>query len=189
MEPIQNEHTAAGWGHGFQSAAIEVLGQAKAEEWLPAAPVTLGDLGSFHRRMEQAAGEVFAAGIETRIGQAFFRYILNNAGESTRLFSSAVKFLPPGRKVARGLRLLLQLLSDQTGIQADLQDEGERCILRLDEWEAAKVPAGACSLAEGILREYMAWAGSGKVFAVEHTSCCKTGGLTCEFVLQKKPLE
>ena len=189
MEPKQNEQTAAAWGHDFQSAVIEVLGQSTAKEWLPAAPENLGDLGSFHCRMEKEAGKVFAAGIETRIGQAFFRFILKNAGESSGLFLPAVKFLPPGRKVARGLRLLLQLLSDQTGIHADLQDEGGLCRLRLDEREARKVPAGACSLAEGILREYMAWAGSGKVFAVEHTSCCKTGGLTCEFVLQKKPLE
>lgn len=164
---------------------IEVVGEAAFQEIQSAAgSESLFPLAEWYTAMAEKFGANAAAGIFHRAGRGGFALLLIQWGEEAGFTKSEFKLLPMQKKILTGLELLGRTFSFEAG-----QSVRVDCDESYFYWRMSGFTGSGCRYYAGLLQEYMAWLGGGKVFWVEEMECAGSGGSECVFRISKKALE
>lgn len=164
---------------------IEVVGEEAFQEIKNAAgSESLFPLAEWYGAAVERFGANAAAGIFHRAGRGGFVLLLIQWGEEAGFSKNEFKLLPMQKKILTGLGLLGEVFSFV---------DGQKVAASGDEayfyWRVKGSTGSGCRYYSGLLQEYMAWLGGGKVFWVEEIDCVHDGAEECVFRISKKPLE
>lgn len=135
-------------------------------------------------------GEQSTAGILYRVGRAAFSNLLMNIGVEAGYTDAGFKLLPLKKKTLCGLELLAKVF-EAVPDQSILVESNMDCYL----WKVAfngdrsRQHILGCTFFNGLLQEYMAWMGSGKVFLVDEIACQADGAEACIFHINKVAID
>jgi predicted hydrocarbon binding protein len=167
-----------------------VLAQAGLElpgEKVPDLP--FGSPARLYQALEDTYGDQTARGICLRTGRVMFRRGLRSFSDVLGLTQRAWRLLPPGQKVLRGLDLLAWLLNHYSDQRVRVEKNAPDLLLINERcphcWELKKTSA-CCQLPVGALQEGLAWACSGRPYAVEEIACRAVGDATCTYRISPK---
>jgi hypothetical protein len=144
------------------------------------------------RLLETAYGSAGGRGLALRIGRAAFKYALNCFGDDHGLRSLEFRLLPAQRRLETGLRILSQMITEETGDRITIENEPDCWVWRqVSLAPNHKAPSGekACYIQIGLLQEFLSWAGGGRFHKVVETSCRAAGNDSCLFRIDKKALD
>lgn len=177
----------------------EVLGRPKFELVLRYSGLELpgdrvpdlpfGTPGRLYQSLGEIYGDQTARGICLRTGRVMFRRGLRAFSGVLGLTQRAWRLLPPGQKVTRGLELLAWLLNHYSDQRVRVEHHGAESLLineRCPHCWGLMQPAPCCQLPVGALQEGLAWACSGRPYAVEETSCRANGDSSCTYRISPK---
>lgn len=163
---------------------IEVVGEEAFQEIQSAAgSESLFPLAEWYTAAVGKFGANAAAGIFHRAGRGGFALLLIQWGDEAGFSKNEFKLLPMQKKILTGLNLLGSVFSFG----------GQKVDASVDEthfiWRVSASAGSGCRYYAGLLQEYMAWLGGGKVFWVEEIECTGSGAPECVFRISKKPLD
>lgn len=145
-------------------------------------------VGEWYAAAVERFGANAAAGIFHRAGRGGFALLLVQLGEQAGFTRPDFKLLPMQRKILTGLDLLGALLSSAGGQVITVDSDASYYYWRVTGcWHCTEQPG--CRYYAGLLQEYMAWLGGGKVFWAEEVECTAHGQPACLFRISKKPLD
>lgn len=105
----------------------------------------------------------------------------------------AFKVLPLEAKLRIGLPTVAKIfsqMSDQISSAEEMENEFIYTIHRCPVcWGRSGEDKPVCYIATGLLQACLVWVSGGKEFRVNESNCVAMGNDTCEFVIQKTPLE
>lgn len=87
-----------------------------------------------------------------------------------------------------GLNKLGEVFSALPDQQVVIRDEGGSYLWQVNACAGCRTGRG-CQFFAGMLQEYMAWLGGGKVYLVDQITCCTEPNGICQFRLQGTPLD
>lgn len=132
-------------------------------------------------------GDKAAAGILFRVGRSCFTQIIKDLGERVGFTRTEFKILPLKRKIPRGLELLAEVFQQINGNQIHIQEDPQFIFWERTASEVEPVPV--CTFYTGLLQEYMAWMGSGRVYLVDENACRFQGGSSCIHRIHKLAID
>jgi predicted hydrocarbon binding protein len=132
-----------------------------------------------------------AAGIFHRAGRAGFCRLIMNLGVEAGLVENEYKLLPMRKKVIRGLNLLASVFELVPGQEIQVENSGDYFYWKVSGCTHCQTttPVDGCSYYIGLLQEYMAWLGSGRVYWVDEIECRSTRDSQCVFRINQSPIE
>jgi hypothetical protein len=164
---------------------IEVVGEEAFQEIKTAAgSESLFPLAEWYIAAVERFGANAAAGIFHRAGRGGFGLLLIQWGEEAGFSKNDFKLLPMQKKILTGLSLLGKVFTFADG--QSVSAAGDEAYFY---WRVNGSTGSGCRYYAGLLQEYMAWLGGGKVFWVEETACIHDGAEECVFRISKKPLD
>lgn len=167
-------------------------GELKGEPQNEGIPLTLADAGPLLWKLESLYGAASGRGLAVRIGRSVFKYGLQQYGDQAGFHAVEFRLLPSPRRIAAGLQLLAQALGEACHDTITVTDgdtywlwQSQHCPICRDHTS----PDPCCYLVIGLLQEFAAWAGGGRFYPVTETTCRASGGPSCEYRIEKKPLD
>lgn len=150
------------------------------------------DYGAINQALDEMYGPRGGRGLALRAGRATFKYGLKEFGAVLGMADLAFRLLPLGLKLKVGFNAFAETFnkfSDQV-VRLEEDEEhfywiNERCPVC---WER-KSSVPCCHSATGIIQEALHWVSGGKNFRVEEVQCVATGAPSCNWVIDKKPLD
>jgi predicted hydrocarbon binding protein len=123
-----------------------------------------------------------ARGSLMRIGRLMWTRLLESASLSDRAQAQFIRTLPPGMRRKPSLELLARFMREKpTAVSIHNMDLD---FLLVDHASAAAAgqhePGPVCYVTLGLIQENLFWA-TAREHDIEETSCCASGGHTCEF--------
>jgi predicted hydrocarbon binding protein len=143
--------------------------------------------------LEETYGPRGGRGLALRAGRATFTDALKDFGAMAGTSDLAFKALPLGTKLKIGLPAMAKIfstISDQETRVSDLENDFHYTIYKCPVcWGRSGEDRPVCFIAVGLLQEGLKWLSDGKEFRVNESHCFAKGDNTCNFVIQKQPLE
>lgn len=171
------------------TALVEILGENEAGSLKGLRERSSISLTELHQQLNTKFDHPCCNGIEQRIGQACFRIFVKRMGGDVGFFESTFKLLPFKRKVSTGLGLLAEIYQVNFKEAARFNEEDSGYKLMIGNPKGINRQYYGCDLIQGFLREYMSWAGSGKVYELNEIECRQNGHEVCIYQIGKVPLE
>lgn len=144
------------------------------------------------RALEEMYGPRGGRGLALRAGRACFKYGIKEFGPVVGISDLAFRMLPMGTKLKVGAEIFARVFNEYTDQRVRLEEEDQRILWIIERcpvcWERTSADAPVCHLAVGILQESLYWVSSGKIFAVEETTCIALGDPTCTIAIPKQPI-
>jgi predicted hydrocarbon binding protein len=175
---------------GLQLAAVlQRAGLKSVAEKVPDLP--FGTPAKLYQALEDLYGEQTARGICLRTGRVMFRRGLRAFSGILGLSHRGFRLLPPSQKILRGMDLLAWLLNHYSDQRVRVEKRAQEFLLINERcphcWGLTKATP-CCQLPVGALQEGLAWACSGRHYAVEEIACRAKGDPTCTYkVIRKAP--
>lgn len=151
------------------------------------------DVSAINLALEEMYGPRGGRGLALRVGRATFDDALKNFGALAGAGDLAFKVLPLEAKLRIGLPAVAKIfsqMSDQISSAEEMENEFIYTIHRCPVcWGRSGEDKPVCYIATGLLQACLVWVSGGKEFRVNESNCVAMGNDTCEFVIQKTPLE
>jgi len=149
------------------------------------------ELTALQAALEEKFGGSGGRGIALRAGQAAFTRLLHHHETALGWDQVMFRLQPTPLRLTRGLQSLAGLLSQLIGTEFAVEKDERGWRLRSTRCPFCyqrEASESVCHFVLGLLQEYFAWAGSGKVYQVSEVECRATGGEACVFIIDKVPL-
>ncbi len=150
------------------------------------------DYGAINQALDDMYGPRGGRGLALRAGRATFKYGLKEFGAVLGMADLAFRLLPLGMKLKVGFNAFAETFNkftDQIVRVEEDQDHfywiNERCPVC---W-GRKSEMPVCHAATGIIQESLHWVSGGKNFRVQEVQCVAMGAPSCNWVIDKKPLD
>jgi predicted hydrocarbon binding protein len=176
-----------------------ILNLAKLESWIDNYPpdnmergIDFAELSAINAALDELYGPRSGRSMARRAGWATFDQALKNFGALAGVSDIAFKVLPLWRKVRIGLPVLARVfshISDQINSVEEREDHFIYRIHRCPVCWGRQANTPVCHLAAGLLEESLRWVSGGKNFRVQEMKCIAVGDETCEFVIDKTPID
>ncbi|NPV56528.1 MAG: hypothetical protein HPY76_07650 [Anaerolineae bacterium] len=144
------------------------------------------------RRLENEFTPAAGRGICQRAGEAVALELIRQNGEALGFNAFIFRSQPWRKRLRTGLERLAAHCSDWFGSEVSVRSD-EDCLI----WHVANCPwcwqrhaeNAICTFFTGFVVGYLGFASGGRFFRVNETTCCGSGGESCEFEIIKRPLE
>ncbi len=151
------------------------------------------DVSAINLALEEMYGPRGGRGLALRVGRATFDDALKNFGALAGAGDLAFKVLPLDAKLRIGLPAVAKIfsqMSDQISTSEELDNEFVYTIHRCPVcWGRNGEDKPVCFIAAGLLQACLVWVSGGKEFRVNESNCVAMGDETCQFVIQKTPID
>jgi predicted hydrocarbon binding protein len=151
------------------------------------------EISAINHALEDIYGPRGARGISLRVGRAIYAEALSNFGALAGFTHQSFQALPLPVKLQIGCQAFSEVLSrisDQITSYELNEDTIELMIHRCPVcWGRSGVDHPICYLATGIIKEGFWWISGRKEFRVNQSQCIAMGDDSCNFVIQKNPLD
>lgn len=152
------------------------------------------DFSAINLALEEMYGPRGGRGLALRVGRATFDDALKNFGALAGAGDLAFKVLPLDAKLRIGLPAVAKIfsqMSDQISTSEERENDFVYTIHRCPVcWgRKGEEDKPVCFIATGLLQACLVWVSGGKEFRVNESSCVAMGDETCQFVIQKTPME
>ena len=138
-------------------------------------------------------GDRGGRGLSLRIGRTTFDDVLKDYGNLAGVGDVAFKILPMEEKMKFGLSAMARIFSEKSDQLSCLLDEDNQFVYRVKRcpvcWGRSNNDRPVCYYMVGLLKEGLNWVSGGKEFSVIETNCLAMGDQSCDFVINKIPLE
>jgi predicted hydrocarbon binding protein len=150
------------------------------------------DFSAIQGALEELYGPRGGRGLAMRTGRATFSDVLKNFGALAGVGDLAFKVLPLPSKLRIGLPSMAKIFStasDQLSTVVEKEDHYLYTIHRCPVCWGRKTDKPACFIATGLLNASMKWLSGGNEFKVTQVTAKSTGDPTCDFIIDKEPLD
>ena len=146
-----------------------------------------------NQAMEEIYGVRGGRGLALRIGRTTFDDFLKDYGAFAGVGDMDFRVLPIQKKISFGLRAMARVFSEKSDQMTTLEENENSFVYRIHRcpacWGRSGEDHAVCYFMVGLLKEGMHWVSGGKEFMIEETNCIALGNETCDFVIQKYPIE
>jgi predicted hydrocarbon binding protein len=150
------------------------------------------DFSAIQGALEELYGPRGGRGLALRTGRATFVDALKNFGALAGVGDLAFKVLPLPSKLRMGLPAMAKIFSstsDQLSTVVEKEDHYVYTIHRCPVCWGRKTDKPACFIATGLLIASMKWLSGGNEFKVNQVTAKSTGDPTCDFFIEKEPVD
>lgn len=149
------------------------------------------DFSAIQGALEEMYGWRGGRGLALRAGKATFTNALKNFGALAGVGDLAFKVLPVSAKLRIGIPAMAKVFSttsDQRSTVEEREDHYVYTIHRCPVCWGRKTDKPACFIATGLLQAAGKWISGGMEFEITQVTAKSTGDLTCDFIIQKEPI-
>jgi hypothetical protein len=149
------------------------------------------DFSSIQGALEELYGPRGGRGLALRAGRATFTNALKNFGALVGVGDLAFKVLPLTAKLRIGIPAMAKVFtttSDQLSTVVDKGDHYLYTIHRCPVCWGRKTDKPACFMATGLLLAGGKWISGGMDFKITQVTAKSAGDPTCDFVIDKEPI-
>jgi Predicted hydrocarbon binding protein (contains V4R domain) len=150
--------------------------------------MTEDQMKGLREQMEALYGETGARGLAFCSGRAAFKHLLGNQSRELGFEADDFRFLPGKVKLKKGLRLMADWMERVTHASIRVESRDQQWAFQVADCPECRL-GSMCDFTAGLLQEFMSWAGGGKFFRVNETSCQNRGEKYCQFLIDKRPIE
>ena len=150
------------------------------------------DFSAIQFALEELYGPRGGRGLALRTGRATFVDVLKNFGALAGVGDLAFKVLPLPSKLRMGLPAMAKIFStasDQLSTVIEKEDHYVYTIHQCPVCWGRKTDKPACFIATGLLVASMKWLSGGNEFKITQVTAKSTGDPTCDFFIDKEPLD
>lgn len=182
-------------GRNGLNALLNLTGLQQYKEQLP--PNTLdrefdfADFSNLSQGVFDIYGPRGGRGLSLRGGRATFDRGLKGFGALAGVGDLAFRVLPETTKVKIGLPALARIFSQFSDQISYVEDHGDHYFYYIDRCPVCwgrQSDQPTCFIAAGLLQEGLKWVSHGRDFRVVEIECLATGGSSCKFRIEKKPI-
>jgi predicted hydrocarbon binding protein len=150
------------------------------------------DFSAIQGALEELYGPRGGRGLALRTGRATFVDALKNFGALAGVGDLAFKVLPLPSKLRMGLPAMAKIFSttsDQLSTVVEKEDHYVYTIHQCPVCWGRKTDKPACFIATGLLVASMKWLSGGNEFKITQVTAKSTGDPTCDFFIDKEPMD
>jgi predicted hydrocarbon binding protein len=150
------------------------------------------DFSMIQAALEEMYGHRGGRGLAQRAGRLVFDEGLRDFGALAGVGDLAFKVLPLASKLRIGLPAEAKIFSQTSDQQSTVQEEEDHFVYSIHHCPCCwgrQTDRPACYMATGLLQASLKWVSGGNEFKVVQTTAHSVGDATCDFVINKTPIQ
>ena len=151
------------------------------------------EFSSINLALEEIYGQRGGWGLAMRAGRAIFNRALHNVGALAEMGNPAFRSLSLQLRLRIGLPVIARVFSQFAGQHSTVEGYMDEFVFSAHRcpfcWGRNGTQKPVCYMTTGFLQAGLKWVSGGPEYSIQETRCIAKGDETCDFVIQKTPLE